>query len=344
MEKIDARSLSTDAQQQLRHQAIRLREDGRTCDEIALVVGVHPSTISVWWQAYQKQGMAGIEIKKRGRRLGQGRRLDAKQEEQLRRLLMDKTPDQLKLPFALWTRRAVQDLVRRRWSIELPIRTVGDYLKRFGFTPQKPLKRAYEQNPKAVQRWLDDEYPAIAKRAKEEGAEIHWGDETGLRNDSQHGRSYAPRGKTPAIRLSAKRQRINLISSITNQGKVRFMTYHEKMNADVLIRFMTRLIKDADQKTFLVLDNLRVHHSKKVKAWLADHQDQIEVFYLPSYSPEINPDEYLNCDLKAGVHSRPPTRTKGDLKRKTITHLRRVQKLPERVKSYFQHPKIAYAA
>ena len=152
----------------------------------------------------------------------------------------------------------MQDLVRRRWSIELPIRTVGDYLKRFGFTPQKPLKRAYEQNPKAVQRWLDEEYPAIAKRAKEEGAEIHWGDETGLRNDSQHGRSYAPRGKTPEISLSAKRQRINLISSITNQGKVRFMTYEEKMHADILIRFMARLVKDADQKIFLVLDNLRV--------------------------------------------------------------------------------------
>ena len=344
MEKIDARSLSTDAQQQLRYQAIRLREDGRTYDEIALVVGVHPSTISGWWQAYQKQGMAGIEIKKRGRRLGQGRRLDAKQEDQLRRLLIDKTPDQLKLPFALWTRRAVQDLVRRRWSIELPIRTVGDYLKRFGFTPQKPLKRAYEQNPKAVHRWLDEEYPAIAKRAKEEGAEIHWGDETGLRNDSQHGRSYAPRGKTPEISLSAKRQRINLISSITNQGKVRFMTYEEKMHADILIRFMARLVKDADQKIFLVLDNLRVHHSKKVKAWLADRQDQIEVFYLPSYSPEMNPDEYLNCDLKAGVHSRPPARAIGDLKHKTIAHMRKVQKLPGRVRKYFQHPKIAYAA
>ena len=275
---------------------------------------------------------------------GQGRRLDAKQEDQLRRLLTDKTPDQLKLPFALWTRRAVQDLVRRRWSIELPIRTVGDYLKRFGFTPQKPLKRAYEQTPKAVQCWLDEVYPAIAKRAKKEGVEIHWGDETGLRNDSQHGRSYAPRGKTPAIRFSAKRQRVNLISSITNQGKVRFMTYEEKMHADLLIRFMTRLIKDADQKIFLVLDNLRVHHSKKVKAWLADYQDRIEVFYLPSYSPEMNPDEYLNCDLKAGVQARPPARAKGDLKRKTIAHLRRVQKLPDRVKSYFQHPKIAYAA
>ncbi len=344
MKRIDARSLSTDAQQQLRHQAIRLREGGKTYDEIALVVGVHRSTISGWWKAYQEQGIAGIEIKKRGRRLGHGRRLDAKQEDQLRRLLIDKTPDQMKLPFALWTRRAVQDLVRRRWSIVLPIRTVGDYLKRFGFTPQKPLKRAYEQNPKAVQRWLDEEYPAIAKRAKEEGAEIHWGDETGLRNDSQHGRSYAPRGKTPAIRLSAKRQRINLISAITNQGKVRFMTYRGKMNADLLIRFMTRLIRDAGQKIFLVLDNLRVHHSKKVKAWLADHQGQIEVFYLPSYSPEMNPDEYLNCDLKAGVHSGPPARAEGDLKRKTIAHLRRVQKMPNRVRSYFQHPKIAYAA
>ncbi|MDH3660792.1 MAG: IS630 family transposase [Alphaproteobacteria bacterium] len=344
MEKIDARSLSTDAQQQLRYQAIRLREDCRTYDEIALVVGVHPSTISGWWQAYQKQGIAGIEIKKRGRRVGQGRRLDAKQEDQLRRLLIDKTPDQMKLPFALWTRRAVQDLVHRRWSIELPIRTVRDYLKRFGFTPQKPLKRAYEQNQKAVQRWLDGEYPAIAKRAKKKGAEIHWGDETGLRNDSQHGRSYALRGKTPAISLSAKRQRINLICSITNQGKVRFMTYQEKMHADILIRFMMRLIKDADQKIFLMLDNMRVHHSKKVKAWLTDHQDQIEVFYLPSYSPEINPHECLNCVLKAGIHSGPPTRANSDLKRKTIAHLKRVQKLPGRVKSYFQHSKIAYAA
>jgi len=344
MEKVDARTLSTEAQQQLRHQAVRLRKAGRTFDDIASIVGVHPSTIYGWWKAYQEQGVAGIEIKKRGRRLGHGRRLDATQEKQLRRLLIDKMPDQLKLPFALWTRRAVQDLIRRRFSIELPIRTVGDYLKRFGFTPQKPLKRAYEQNPRAVQRWLDEDYPAIAKRAKKEGAEIHWGDETGLRQDSQHGRSFAPRGKTPAVQLSAKRQRVNLISSITNQGKVRFMTYREKMHAEILIRFMKRLIKETDQKIFLVLDNLRVHHSKKVKSWLQDHQQQIEVFYLPSYSPELNPDEYLNCDLKAGVHSGPPARSKDDLKRKTIGHLRRVQKRPERVRSYFQHPRIAYAA
>ena len=210
MEKVDARTLSTEAQQQLRHQAIRLRKAGRTFDDIAAIVGVHPSTIYGWWKAYQEQGVVGIEIKKRGRRLGHGRRLDAKQEQQLRRLLIDKMPDQLKLPFALWTRRAVQDLIRRRFSIELPIRTVGDYLKRFGFTPQKPLKRAYQQNPKAVQRWLDEDYPAIKKRAKKEGAEIHMRDETGLRQDSQHGRSshevfavkrYLSHGWSPGHRI-----------------------------------------------------------------------------------------------------------------------------------------------
>ena len=186
-------------------------------------------------------------------------------------------------------------------------------MKRFGFTPQKPVKRAYEQNPKAVQRWLDDAYPLIAKRAKEEGVGIHWEmhrvkEDTG---DPLFGQATAHQ------------------SDLLDQGK---------------LRFMTRLIRDRPQKIFLVLDNLRVHHSKKVKAWLASHQEKIEVFHLPAYSPEMNPDEYLNCDLKAGVHSAPPTRAKGDLKRKTIAHLRRVQKLPNRVRSYFQHPKIAYAA
>ena len=226
----------------------------------------------------------------------------------------------------------------------MPIRTIGEYLKRWGFTPQKPLKRAYEQNPEAVKQWVEEEYPKITRKAKEEDAEIHWGDETGLRNDSQHGRSYAPRGKTPVIRLCAKRERINLISSITNQGKVRFMVYQDTMNSQTLIKFLKRLIKDADKKVFLILDNLRVHHSKLVKEWLKDHEDKIELFFLPSYSPELNPDEYLNCDLKAGVHSGPPTRKKADLKKKTISHLKMLQKKPQRVMKYFKHPTILYAA
>jgi len=276
--------------------------------------------------------------------VGKHRTLNAEQEKELKKALVDKNPDQLKLPFALWTRRAVQQLIKELWSVQMPIRTVGEYLKRWGFTPQKPLRRAYEQNPVAVNKWLADDYPSIAAKAKTEKAEIHWGDETGLRSDSQHGRSYAPRGKTPAIILSAKRERINMISSITNQGKVRFMIYNCTMNSKTMIKFLKRLIKDADRKVFLILDNLRVHHSKPVKEWVEAHNDEIELFFLPSYSPELNPDEYLNCDLKAGVHSGPPARSQEQLKKKTISHLRMLQKKPKRVAKYFHHPKIAYAA
>ncbi len=344
MKKIDARSLCREAQQQLRNQAIRLKKSGRTNDEIAEIVGVHRSTICEWWKLYKRDGAAGIKLKKRGTKPGERRTLTADQEYELQRMLIDKTPDQLKMPFALWTRKAVQELIDHLWSIKMPIRTVGEYLKRWGFTPQKPLRRAYEQNIHAVARWLVDTYPAIAKQAKKEKAEIHWGDETGLRSDCQHGRGYSPKGQTPVMRLKAKWERLNLISTVTNQGKVRFMTYEGKMNGQMLIRFMKRLIKDADRKVFLILDNLRVHHGKIVKRWLEKHSDQIVVFHLPSYSPELNPDEYLNCDLKNGVHSGTPIRKKGDLKKKAVSHLRMLQKQPDRVMSYFDHPKICYAA
>ncbi len=259
-------------------------------------------------------------------------------------LLVDKTPDQLKLDYVLWTRKAVMELIGQETGLKLPIRTVGEYLKRWGMTPQKPAKRAYEQSPKAVQEWLDEDYPEIHGKAKAENAEIYWGDETGLRNDSQHERGYAPKGKTPVVRLNAKRERTNMISAITNQGKVRFRMYDGTMNADILIDFCQRLIKSAKRKVILILDNLRVHHAKVFKAWLTERENEIEVFYLPAYSPELNPDEYLNCDLKAGVHSGKPARNKKQLKNKTMSHMRMLQKSPERVRKYFKHEKIRYAA
>jgi transposase len=344
MEKQDGRKLKKEVQEQIRYQAIRLRKAGKKYKEIEEILGVSKTTICTWYKTYQKEGKKGIQHKKRGRKIGEFRTLDIEQEKQLKKIIQDKCPDQLKLPFALWTRIAVQQLIQQLWSIEMPIRTVGEYLKRWGFTPQRPLRKAYEQNPKAVKKWLDEQYPATAQRAKKENAQIQWADETGLCNDSQHGRSYAPRGKTPAIRLPAKRERINLISSITNQGKVRFMIYKDTMNAKTFIKFMRRLIKEASQKIFLILDNLRVHHCRIVRQWVENNKEKIELFFLPSYSPELNPDEYLNCDLKAGVHSGVPARSKNQLKKKAISHLRIVQKKPDRVKKYFKHPKIAYAA
>jgi transposase len=339
-EKIDARKLPREVIEEKRRQAHQLRKRGMTRAEIGEIVGVHADTVGRWLKLSKQQ----LKVNRGGRKTGQGRHLTADQEKAIRKKIMDKTPDQLKMSYALWTRKAVMELIKQATGIAMPVRTVGEYLKRWGFTPQKPVKRAYEQNPKAVQRWLKETYPQIKARAREEDAEIYWGDETGLRNDSQHERGYAPKGKTPVVRLNANRTSTNMISAITNQGKVRFRVFDGSMNADILIDFCKRLIQSAGRKVFLVLDNLRVHHAKVFKAWLEKHEDEIEIFYLPSYSPELNPDEYLNCDLKAGVHSGKPARTKVQLKKKVVSHMRMLQKKSQRVAKYFEHEKIRYAA
>lgn len=342
--KIDARKLSPEVQEEKRRQAIRLHKTGKAYKEIADLVEVHFETIGKWVRAYRNAGAKAIQSQPRGKKIGSSRNLTPEQEMLIQKLIIDKTPDQLKMHYALWTRKAVMELIKDKTGVKLAVRTVGNYLARWGFTPQKPLKNAYEQSPAKVQKWLDEDYPVIKAKAQQEDAEIYWGDETGMRNDCQHGRGYAPKGKTPVIRLSAKRASTNMISAITNQGKVRFQIYDGRMNADQLIIFLKRLIKDANRKVFLILDNLRVHHAKLVKAWLTEHTKEIEVFYLPAYSPELNPDEYLNCDLKAGVHSKSPARNQKQLKAKVLSHMRMLQKQPARVMKYFHHPKIAYAA
>jgi transposase len=344
MKKLDARKLPSEVQQHNRNLAIRLFQEGKKRKEIASIVGVHYGVVCRWIQAWQQGGKQAIKLKKRGRSSGERRILTEAQESALKKLLVEKNPKQLKLPFALWNRRAIQSVIYKMWRVRIAIRTIGDYLKRWGFTPQKPIKRAYEKSPKAVKGWLDDTYPEIKKRARKENAEIYWGDETGVRNDCQHSRGYAPRGKTPVVEINAKRFSVNMISAISNQGLLRFMMYEETMTARVLLRFLKRLIKDAGRKVFLVLDNLRVHHAKLVKAWLEKHSDEIEVFYLPSYSPELNPDEYLNCDLKTGIRSAAPARNQSDLKKKVLGHMRMLQKKPQRVAKYFNHPAIKYAA
>jgi transposase len=219
------------------------------------------------------------------------------------------------------------------------------YLKRWGFSPQKPIKRAYEQSPKAVQSWLDHAYLAIEARAQAEGAEIAWGDETALVNTDNRGRSFAPKGKTPvALVVGGTRQKLSMIAAVTNPGKARWMIIDEAFNADKLIEFMESLVKDAGKKVFLILDNLRVHHSKPVKAWLEKNKDKMEVSYLPSYSPHLNPEERLNADLKHAMGKRVPVRTKAKLRDAANEHMSMLEKSPERVMSFFQDPRVKYAA
>jgi transposase len=203
-------------------------------------------------------------------------------------------------------------------------------LARWGFTAQKPLRRADEPSPKAVRRWLRREYPALVARARGEKGVIFWGDETGVRSDDG--------------RPSHKRARLGLISAVTNKGELRWMVLEGAVTAPSLIRFLARLIQEANGKVFLIWDNLPVHRARAVRGWLAERTAQIEVYHLPSYSPELNPDEGLNADLKQAVTRKPPARSKHELKRTVISHMRRLTKLPDRIRSYFEHPSFRYAA
>ena len=294
---------------------------------------------------YEREGTATIRPTPRGRQGGDGRHLTEEQEHLVRQIICDKRPEQLKMEFALWNRAAVMQLIERECGIRLSVRGIGNYLKRWGFTPQKPIKKAYEQRPEAVKNWLDNEYPAIEQRAKAEGAEIHWGDETAVVNTDVRGRSYAPAGKTPVtFAVGGTRQKLSMIATVTNLGKTRWMIIDEAFNSDKLIEFLEALTQDTAKKVFLILDNLRVHHSKPVKKWVEEHNDKIELFYLPSYSPELNPEERLNADLKYAIYSKVPARTKAKLKAATTEHMQTLEKSPERVKKYFQDARVKYAA
>jgi len=340
----DARTIGHEALFDRRRQAVALFKQGMKRKDIAVILDVHRNTVGEWIRDWKKGGIKALEAKPAGRPEGSGRNLTPAEEKMIRVCLIDNAPEQLKMPFALWSREAVQDLIRDKIGLRMPIRTVGEYLKRWGFTPQKPVRRSYERCPKKVRLWLDEEYPEIAGKARKDGAEIHWGDETGLRSDDVKGRGYAPKGKTPVRLAKGTPERINMISTVTNLGKLRFMFYRGGFNAAVMIDFMKRLIRDANRKVYLILDNLRVHHSAKVKEWVEKRKDQIELFYLPSYSPDLNPDEYLNNDLKSGVSKRPDTRRKGQLELTARSHMRSIQRQPGKIRNFFKAPSIQYAA
>jgi transposase len=344
MEKIDARKHSPKTQFEIRKQVVRLRKQGIANKTIAEGLGITERTASGIWQKFLREGESAIKLGRRGRRKGEQRKLTDEQESQIKKAITDKTPDQLKLSYALWNREAIQLLMKQQLKLDVPVRTITDYLKRWGFSFQKPAKQAYEQKPEAVQKWLDEDYPVIKEQAKQDKAEIYWGDETGIQNDAYQAKGFAPIGKTPVVKLNVNKSRVNMISAISNQGQVRFMLYEETMSSELLIQFMSRLIKDANRKVYLILDNLRTHHSKVVNQWLEKNKDKIAVFYLPSYSPELNPDEYLNGNLKREVHSGLPARTLKELKSKTRSFMKTLQRRSYHVKNYFKHPRIAYAA
>lgn len=340
----DSRNLNTEALNERRRQVVSCLNQGMTQKATGELCGMAEGTVRKIKRLYAKGGLKAVLVKKDGRPTGKGRTLTSEQEKDAQKVIADRTPDQLKLPYALWNRNAVMEMIEKRYDRKLAIRSVGSYLKRWGYTPQKPLQRAYEQKPAAVRTWLDQTYPQIKERAKKEKADIHWGDETGLRSDDVRGRSYSPRGITPEIRVNQKRHGCSILSTVTNKGGMRWMCFEGGLNAQLLIKFLNRLIKNAPRKIFLILDNLRVHHSKLVKAWVEEHLEQIELHYLPSYSPELNPVELANASLKHAVTTHSPARKKGQMEKVAKGHLRYLQNNPNEVAAFFQKDGVKYAA
>ena len=340
----DARQLSDEVLEALRLRAVRGCELGFTETDVADLLGVARETVARWWSAYRAGGTEALPHDRTGRPRGSGRTLTDAQAARLQQLLDAHSPEDLGIAAPLWTRRAVRDLIRQECGLVMPVRTVGEYLRRWGYTVKRPRRQARDQDPAEVRAWLRQTYPAIEARAYAEGAAIHWGDETGVAADEHAGSGYARVGQTATVEVPDRHIRVNLVSTVTNQGAVRFMTYHGAMTAALFLVFLGRLLRGASRKIFLIVDRLKAHEADEVKAWVAARQDRIELFYLPRRAPELNVDEYLNNDLKGSVNAEGLPRDKGELRARVQAFMHKLARLPEQVVNYFQHPCTQYAA
>ena len=340
----DARQLSDEVLEALRLRALRGCELGFTEADVADLLGVSRETVSHWWSAYAGGGLGALPQQRTGRPRGSGRSLDGDRARHLQALIDAHAPEELDVASPLWTRRAVQELIRREYGMAMPIRTVGAYLRRWGYTPKRPGRKARRQDPGEVREWLTKTYPAIEARAAREGAEIHWCDETGVSANEHPGRGYARVGATPELPVSGERFRVNMVSTVTNQGKVRFMTYTRTLTAAVFLAFLRLLLRGARKKVFLILDRHPAHEAEAVAEWVGQHPGRIELFWLPRRAPELNPGEYLNNELKGQVSAGRLPDTKQELESNFQRFMNTLKELPRHVMSYFQHPKVQYAA
>lgn len=328
----DARKLKAEALLLLRRQGVKAVRAGMTQVKAARTFGASYRAVNKWMAIDRAGGLRALKLQHQSRRVGSGR-LSGRRAERIRALIIDKLPDQLKLPFYLWTRKAVASLIAREYGIKVAPVAVGRYLKAWGLSPQKPARRAYERND-----------AAIARQAQRERAVIYWGDEMGLRSDHVTGTSYAPIGQTPVIRATGQRFGCNMISAITNKGALAFMVFQGGFRAATFVEFMRRLLKQLNGRIYLIVDGHPVHRSRVAKAFVAQYDRRLRLIHLPGYCPELNPDELLNQDVKTNGlgKSRPTHRT--ELMAVVRSHLFRRQKQPRIIRNLFREKHVRYAA
>ena len=337
---IDARSYKHDMLEQLRRDAVKRVESGESPEAVASGLGINRRTIYRWLSAFHYGGEQALAAKPIP---GAPPKLNAKQLAQLARFIRDKNPQQLKFDYALWTLAIIRQVIADRFMVKLSEVSVARLMKRLGFTPQRPLYRAWQQDPVSVKRWQDKDYPKIAARAKKDNALIFFADEAGIRSDNHAGTTWAPVGQTPIVKATGARFGFNMLSAVNAQGHFRFMTVEGTVTASVFRDFLKRLITGVERKVFLIVDGHPTHKAKLVKQFLADNKDRIELFFLPPYSPELNPDELVWNNVKARV-AKMAVMTKEEMKVAADSALRRIQKLPELVANFFRTSTCMYAA
>jgi transposase len=340
----DGRLLSDEVLEALRLRALRGRELGFAEAVLADILGVTRETVSRWWSAYCRGGTDALPQERPGRPPGSGRALTDGQAHYIQALLDHHSPKDLDIASPLWTRQAVAELIHKELGITVAVRTAGLYLRRWGYTPQRPARKARQQDSEEVRVWLEETYPAVVERAAAEGAEIYWCDEEGVKVDDHRGRGYARPGRTPVKEVSGAHGQVNAIAAIGNVGDAHFLTFRGSLDTAVFLVFLGQLLQGTAKKIVLILDNLKVHDSAAVKAWAAAHADRIELIPLPKYAPERNPVEYLNNDVKEEVNAQGLPEDQEELEGNVNEFLHKLASWPERNKSYYFHPAVQYAA
>ena len=336
----DARALDHVTLTELRKRGVAAVQSGESPTAVAAALGVNLRSVFRWLAEYRRGGWGQLEARKRG---GRPPKLDGKALRWIYNAVANKNPLQFKFPFALWTAAMVQTLIAERFEVQLSHSSVCRLLDQLGLSAQRPLWRAYQQNPEVVRRWLEKDYPAIRRRAKREKAQIFFADEAGVRSDYHSGTTWGRRGHTPVVSSTGARFGANLISAISAQGQLRFMLTKGRVTAAVFIEFLKRLLVNATTPIFVVVDGHPTHRAKSVARFVAAQEGQLALFVLPPYSPELNPDEYVWNDLKAHGTGRQMITSLDQLRQMILSHMRQLQKLPALVRSFFHAPTTRYA-
>ena len=339
MKTQDGRKLSPKTLEEIRTRAVQRVQEGESPEIVIKTLGFSRACIYNWLARYRAGGWHAL---KTGSRTGRPKKLGGKQIAWIYKTVVDNDPLQMKFHFALWTRSRVAIVIKRRYGIKLSESSVGRLLRQLGLSCQKPLYRAYQQNPEAVEQWKEKVFPEIKKKAKRVGATIYFQDESGIRSDFHSGKTWAVKGQTPVIEATGARFGLNMVGAISTRGQLRFMVVKGSVTSEKICDFLEKLMHNAEKPVYLIWDGHPTHRSKKVKEYIASFDGKLKVFVLPSYSPELNPIEQAWNNVKGHGIGRKKIFGPDQLKAAVLGQLRKLQKLPAIVKSFFRHPDCAY--